>query len=79
MADVVPVKHVTGHALLEQRGVDGIGEGALASTAEAREPEDGASVTALLGPGFTGHGALVPSDVGGIALAGESAVGGIGR
>ena len=75
VADVVAIQHVAGEALLEQGGIDGIGQGALARSRQPREPEDGAAVAALVGAGPTADGGVVPDDVGGCALVGDRAVG----
>ena len=65
VAHVVAIEHIAGQPLLKQGRVHRIGEGALAGAAQAREPEDGAAVAPLVGPGRPGHGGVVPHDVGG--------------
>ena len=78
VANVVPVQHIGGEPPLEQSGVHGIGQGALAGAGESGEPEDGAAVAALLGALVAAHGGFVPGNVGGRTFVGEFSVGGAG-
>ncbi len=65
MADVVAIEHVAAKPAFKQGRIHRIGQGAFAGAAQTREPEDGAAVTALLGPGGPIHRGLMPNDVGG--------------
>ena len=78
VAHVVAIQHVGRQAALKQGGVDGVGQGALAGSGQAGEPEDGAAVATLFSPCRAVHGRLVPGDVGGCPLVGELSVGGAG-
>ena len=78
VANVVPVQHIGGEPPLEQSGVHGIGQGALAGAGESGEPEDGAAVTALFGALLTADRGFMPGDVGGRTFVGEFSVGGAG-
>ena len=59
VADVVAVEQVGGTARRDQRRLDGRGDGRLARTREAGEPDGGAPA----GPGGTAHRSVLPDDV----------------
>ena len=67
MADVVAVEHLGDLPLLEERVLEGVGDGGLAGAGEAGEPQHAALLVHRLLAGGLVHGTLVPLDVGGVA------------